>query len=331
LWEEYRWYYVGTQNLSEKYDRKEEDFPFPKMSNITVQNLGRGWQRNATRFIEASNGDKCCVLANTWIDKKQLGFRLSGKVVKQKGNTTKRYVKGQRVRKDISCPQVQQDYAMYFNGVDRNDRDSADFTTSLKTNRWYMRYYFYLLDRVVHAMYRIVTDIAVNEPRDEWLKYRAVEGRYTFQIDLAMNMIEWGIKCDWPYPWENNSKPHWTRKMAPIPCNCTRCFFCSTGKTTGVMSVPSPTGVSIRSVRNGCDQFPEKIVRDNGKVRTDYCRPCMYKYKQLFPKRTSRERVKMCVQTTFGCNGCGTYVCKECYKTYNHNFIGNESHPYYQT
>jgi hypothetical protein len=134
LWEEYRWYYVGTQNLSEKYDRKEEDFPFPKMSNATVQNLGRGWQRNATRFIEASNGDKCCVLANTWIDKKQLGFRLSGKVVKQKGNTTKRYVKGQRVRKDISCPQVQQDYAMYFNGVDRNDRDSADFTTSLKTN-----------------------------------------------------------------------------------------------------------------------------------------------------------------------------------------------------
>jgi hypothetical protein len=300
------------------------------MSNITVQNLGRGWQRNATRFIEASNGDKCCILANTWIDKKQLGFRLSGKVVEQTGHKTKRHVKGQRLRKDISCPQVQQEYAMYFNGVDRNDRDSADFTTSLKTKWWYMRYYFYLLDWVVHAMYCIVTDIAVKEQREEWLKYKGDAGRYTFQIDLAMNMIEWGIKYDWPYPWNNNSKPHWIRKTAPIPCNCTRCFFCSTGKTTGIMSVPSPTGVATRNVPQNCDPFPEKIVR-NGKVRTDYCRPCMYKYGMLFKDKTTKERQKMCARTTFGCNGCGTYVCKECYKTYKHNFVRNSSFPYIQT
>jgi hypothetical protein len=219
---------------------------------------------------------------------------------------------------------------MYFNGVDRNDRDSADFTTSLKTNRWYMRYYFYLLDRVVHAMYCIVTDIAVKEPREEWLNYKGDLGRYNFQIDLAMNMIQWGIKYDWPYPWDNSSKPHWTRKTSPIPCNCTRCFFCSTGKTTGVMSVPSPTGVATRYVPQNCDPFPEKIVK-NGKTRSDYCRPCMYKYGMLFPGIISYDWRKMCTQTRFGCNGCGTHVCKECYKTYNHNFIGNSSNPYNQS
>jgi hypothetical protein len=119
--------------------------------------------------------------------------------------------------------------------------------------------------------------------------------------------------------------------MSPIPSNCNSFFFCSTGKTIGVMSVPSPTGVATRYVRCSNDPFPEKIVRDNGKVRTDYCRPCMYKYKMVFPKTMLRERVKICVQMTFRYNGCGTYVCKECYKTYNHNFIRNASHPYYQT
>jgi hypothetical protein len=232
LWEKYRWYYVGTQNLTEKYDRKEDDFPFAKMSNTTIQNLGWGWQHNATRFIEASNGDRCCILANTWIDKKQLGFRLSGRIVDQKGNTTKRHVRGQRLQKDISCPQVQQDYAKYFNGVDCNDRDSADYTTSLKTNRWYMRYYFYLLDRVIHAMYSIVMDIATIEQREEWQKYKGLNGRYAFQIDLAMALIDWGIKKDWPHPFDDSAKPTWGRKQKPVPCSCTKCFHCSTGKTT---------------------------------------------------------------------------------------------------
>jgi hypothetical protein len=268
LWENYRWYYVGTQNLTEKYDRKEEDFPFAKMSNTTIQDLGRGWQCNATRFIEASDGDKCCILGTTWIDKKQLGFRLSGKVVDQTGNTTKRHVRGQRMRQDISCPQVQQEYAKYYSGVDRNDRDSADYTTSLKTHRWYMRYYFYLLDRVVHAMYCVVTDIATSESREEWQKYKRDHGRYEFQLDLAMTLIEWGIKNDWPYPFENDSKPNWIRKQAPVPCNCTKCFYCSTGKTTGIVSAPSPTGVEARVVPSGCDPFPEKIRKENGKVWT---------------------------------------------------------------
>jgi hypothetical protein len=134
LWELYRWLFTGTQNLSSKYDRLEEDFPFPQMSNATIQKLGCGWQRNATRFIEASNGDKCCLLATTWIDKKQIGFRKSGTIVDQKGYTTRRHVKGQRMRKEITCPQVQQEYAKYFNGVDKNDRDSSDYTVSLKTN-----------------------------------------------------------------------------------------------------------------------------------------------------------------------------------------------------
>jgi len=30
----------------------------------------------------------------------------------------------------------------YFNAVDRNDRDSSDYTLSQRTHRWYVRLYF---------------------------------------------------------------------------------------------------------------------------------------------------------------------------------------------
>jgi hypothetical protein len=195
-----------------------------------------------------------------------------------------------------------------------------------------MRYYFYLLDHVVHAMFCIVTDIAASEPHEEWQKYKSKQnGRYEFQIDLAMTLIEWGIKNDWPYPFSNDLKPSWVRKQSPVPCDCTKCFYCSTGKTTGIRNAPSPTGVESRFIPSGCDPFPEKILLQNGRVRTNYCRPCYYKYSMLFKDKETKERQKMCNQTTFGCNGCGTYVCKDCYKTYSHNFFGNESHPYNET
>jgi hypothetical protein len=71
-------------------------------------------------------------------------------------------------------------------------------------------------------MYCIVTDIATNEPREEWQKYKGLNGRYLFQIDLAMALIDWGIKSDWSYSFDDNSKPRWVRKKKPVPCNCTK-------------------------------------------------------------------------------------------------------------
>jgi hypothetical protein len=46
----------------------------------------------------------------------------------------------------INCPPVQKNYAKNMNGVDRNDRDSADYTTSIRINRWYLRIFFWVLD-----------------------------------------------------------------------------------------------------------------------------------------------------------------------------------------
>jgi hypothetical protein len=298
LWELYRWLFTGTQNLSSKYDRLEEDFPFPQMSNATIQKLGRGWQRNATRFIEASNGDKCCLLATTWIDKKQIGFRNSGTIVDQKGYTTQRHVKGQRMRKEITCPQVQQEYAKYFNGVDKNDRDSSDYTVSLKTNRWYLRYYFYLIDHVIHSMYVIATNIAKQGLRDGWKKYQNKDGRYKFQIDMALALIDMGVKEDWKEGYDDENKPGWMRKHEAIPCGCNMCTFCKLGKTRPPVLAEEPTGVKKKKLRPECDDIPVKLNEDAKSA--EYCRVCFYRVGRMTPKLKYNEKRKQCKKHTKG-------------------------------
>ena len=53
----------------------------------------------------------------------------------------------------LSAPAVQREYAQNFNAVDKNDRDSADYTCSVRTHRWYLRIIVWLLDRAVFATY----------------------------------------------------------------------------------------------------------------------------------------------------------------------------------
>ena len=51
----------------------------------------------------------------------------------------KRYMKGRSQRVDLLAPKIQREYAKHFNTVDRNDRDSADYSCSIRTARWYLR------------------------------------------------------------------------------------------------------------------------------------------------------------------------------------------------
>ena len=64
--------------------------------------------------------------------------------------------KGNNTRSLIAGTIAQQDYAKMFNVVDRNDRDSADFSTSITTNRFYLMIFCWLLDRVVHTEFLVI-------------------------------------------------------------------------------------------------------------------------------------------------------------------------------
>jgi hypothetical protein len=66
--------------------------------------------------------------------------------------TVNRREKGKNTSTEIAAPRAQQDYVKYFNAVDRNDHDSADYSTSICTNHYYLLIFGWILDRVIHAM-----------------------------------------------------------------------------------------------------------------------------------------------------------------------------------
>ena len=48
--------------------------------------------------------------------------------------TAQRHVRGKSTRDTIVAPQAQADYIANYNAIDRNDRDSADYSTAICTN-----------------------------------------------------------------------------------------------------------------------------------------------------------------------------------------------------
>jgi hypothetical protein len=88
--------------------------------------------------------------------------------------TVQRRVRGKRTRDTIVAPQAQADYVANYNAVDRNDQDSADYSTTVRTNRYYLRIFCWALDRVIHAMYVVVcflikSDIGQNSGNNFWI------------------------------------------------------------------------------------------------------------------------------------------------------------------
>ena len=52
--------------------------------------------------------------------------------------------------------------------------------------------------------------IVLHIGREEWLKYRNDhDGRRMFQIDLALAIMEFGIKLDWEHPFDDANRPEW--------------------------------------------------------------------------------------------------------------------------
>jgi hypothetical protein len=96
------------------------------------------------------------VQATTWKDRKQVMFLHTVNIGSSRGLHTVRRSKRGRSGRDVFCaPLAQLDYAENDAAVDRNDRDSADYSTSMRTNHFYFRIFFWLLDCAIHMMFVI--------------------------------------------------------------------------------------------------------------------------------------------------------------------------------
>jgi len=173
LYEKYGWTIVGTMSATDKKERKDHDIPFLKLSNGALMSVKRGWFREATLEMKTRNGRRYVIKCTTWRDKKQVTFLHTHVVGPSVGYTVKRHVKGKSRRVELKGPRVQNDYINHFNAIDINDRNSAEHTVSVRTNRWYLRMFFWLLDRVVFSCYIIVVFLADSQIGDpSWKVYK---------------------------------------------------------------------------------------------------------------------------------------------------------------
>ena len=221
------------------------------MSKKALNSISRGW------FWEAVLGkqfelSKYCVQCTTWKDRKQVMFLHTSSVGSSRGkHTVRRDKKGKHGRDILPAPLFQLDYALNFAAVDRNDRDSADYATSLRTNRWYLRVMFWLFDLVIHTCYVILLCVKAKngEGPKEWQVYLKKDGRFKFQIDLGFALHNHAISSAWTNL--DGQRPDWIRQASFLPCDCEKCFFCLNKLTNGIGHLKKRKAVTIFVQHNG--------------------------------------------------------------------------------
>ena len=167
FFENYGWFIVGTISPTDKKSRQDLDIPFLKLSNGARLGIARGWFREAVIKLKTKTGKVYYIQCTTWRDKKQV-FLSSNGVGSSNGLTVRRHKKGKEVRGVFARPKAQKDYVDHFNAVDRNDRDSADYSTTIRTIRYYIRIFCWTLDRVVYATYIAVCYLVLLNV--DWVK-----------------------------------------------------------------------------------------------------------------------------------------------------------------
>jgi hypothetical protein len=162
--------------------------------------IERGWYREAAIKLRAENSrHDYYIQCSMGKDKKQVMFLSNNKVGRSVGLTVNRRVRGKKRPDTIPGPHAQADYVQNLNAVDRNDRDSVDYSTTICTNRYYIRIFCWALDRVIHTAYVIVCNLSrAGMGSPHWKQYGSKNfGRLNFQIDLAMDLMNYGIGLEW--------------------------------------------------------------------------------------------------------------------------------------
>ena len=224
-------------------------------------------------------------------------------------------MKGKKKRETIPEPHAHADYVKSMNGVDRNNRDSRDYSTSIRTNRWYLWIFCWAMDQVVHAQHSIMIFLAEqNIGKPDWKKYRDKnQGRHDFQIDLGISLLNYGIALDWDG--ESRERPSYMQKGTFKPCECKMCFFCVKGLTNGITHRPSKGAQVIVEYACGTrvkiDQCTNVRV-SLGMKSGEYCR--MSYRKQLTTELLAKETKNRCRTSAMRCPICKEPICKECLK-----------------
>jgi len=225
-----------------------------------------------------------------------------------------RYSSPDKCRISIDAPAIVAEYSANMGGVDRKDRDSADYTTSIRTTRYYLRIFFWILDSIVHAMYVIACEYASSSNNTEWMEYTSKNGgRNAFQIDMAIQLIDFGIRQDWAEPFSADTKPSWIRQGCILPCDCKICFFCKTGMTSGISHTSSHPVQQQQQLQIACEGKCSNIRK-----HVQECRVCCFITRSENPNEHWKDAKKKCRRSRKGCSRCQIIVCDEHWAAFSH-------------
>jgi len=192
-------------------------------------------------------------------------------------------------------------------------RDSADYTTSIRTSQYYLCI-FWIMDGIVHAMYVIACEYACSSNNSEWKEYSSKNGgRNAFQIDLAIQLIDFGIHQDWAEPFSADTKPPWIRQRPILPCDC-KSFFCKTGMTNGTSHIFSDHPVQQQEeVQEACKGGCNSIWKN-----PQECLVCCFVICSDNPNEPWKDARKKCKHSRKGCSICQIVVCNEHWPAFSH-------------
>ncbi len=181
---------------------------------------------------------------------------------------------GKKKRIVLKAPASQKDYVTYFSAVDRNDQDSSDYSTSIRTNHWYLRLVFWALDCVLHVVCVIAIFCANAKigPK-KWRQSRDKNGGHMkLQIDLGIELSTFAIELERAD--STITRPGWLHQTSFIPCDCKKCFFCLNKLTNGIHHCPETIVVihhsdGSKTKTPTCTSTAVRIMKNSS-----YCRIC---------------------------------------------------------
>ena len=288
--------------------RSDEDLPSVKQSNGARNKLRRGWFCEAYMKKNLPWSTKAYYMqCTTWKDKKQVMYLATNWVGFSQGLSSSMWK--EKKCETILQPQAHAAYVWSMNGVDQNDQDSRDYSTSIHTNWWYLRIFWWALDQVVHVQHSLVTFLAeqgIEKP--EWKKDRDKnEGRHNFQIDLGISLLNYGIGLDWDGV--SGERPSYMQSGAFKPCDCKKCFFCLKGHTHRIThrpQKPNNCGTQVRT--NECTNECVNLGKSSG----TFYQMCYRK--QLTTELIANKRKKTCRTSRLGCVICKEPICTKYWK-----------------
>jgi hypothetical protein len=293
--------FVGTYAPKKGAPAGPDSFPFRRLTASEQGVIDRGKLRRATKRIMPSSGEskkKVTVQAHLWKDSKTVGVidtRFIGPAT-EKGSSVKRTIRGKYKGVTINCHDAILAYLEHYGAVDRADRGIADFTTSRKSNRWYMRVFFWILDAALWNMW-VIAKYMIESPEatDEWKKYDTkenrgtVSGRYLFMLDVADCLMDWAAGAAIEKAGGERKDVRWLKNEA--------------GNSTPSAQEKKKPGPNPN----------HRLVAQPGR------RPCAVCYGKQPKVLSQDEKRKKCRYTRDKCNVCGTYMCDDCFVAHHMN------------